>query len=178
MKTLTTIFPAIFACASTCFAQDPHVSEEAFVTAPPHGPLENAMSLQRIYDAFAAGNANVLNELISDDVVWNEAESFPYADRNPYLGKKAVFDGVFGRISTEWDYFRLTDIQIFPMYDDRVIATGFYECMYKKNAKPVKIQMAHLCRFKNGKLIEFQQFADTKKAADAVIEKDEKIAKN
>ena len=170
MKTLksTLLSLVLFFGMSTTFAQGQLVNGKPYVISLPDGPDENVETLQTIYDAFATGDVATLQKLISDDVVWNEAEGFPYADLNPYVGKKAVFEGIFGRIATEWEYFKLTGIQIYPMYDDRVFATGFYEGKYKKTGKTVKMQMAHFCLIKDGKLVQFQQFADTKKATQAI----------
>lgn len=168
MKPLFVLTLALLFSVSKSTAQDPHEGQFPEISESNH--KENVKSLSAIYDAFATGNGRVLQELISDDVIWNEAESFPYADRNPYIGKKAVFEGVFGRIATEWESFKLTGIRIYPMLDDRVLATGFYEGSHKKTKRVVKIQMAHLCLFKDGKLVEFQQFADTKKAALAIAD--------
>ena len=38
--------------------------------------------------------------MFDPEIVWNEAESIPYADRNPYVGPQQVAEGVFGRILT------------------------------------------------------------------------------
>ncbi|GHF01450.1 hypothetical protein [Thalassotalea profundi] len=32
---------------------------------------------------------NVL-AVLHDDIIWNEADNFPYADNNPYIGPQAV----------------------------------------------------------------------------------------
>ena len=51
---------------------------------------ENVAVIKGIYHAFAAGDvAGVLGRM-SPDIVWHEAENFPYADKNPYHGPEAV----------------------------------------------------------------------------------------
>jgi len=66
---------------------------------------ENVALVRAVYDAFATGDiAGVLGRM-SADMVWNEAENFPYADGNPYRGPDAVLAGVFARIGAEWDGF-------------------------------------------------------------------------
>ena len=42
---------------------------------------------------------------LDEQVEWNEAENFIYADRNPCLGPQAVLDGVLMRLGAEWDGF-------------------------------------------------------------------------
>jgi hypothetical protein len=51
---------------------------------------ENVAVIQGIYDAFANGDVAGVLSRRSPDIVWNEAENFPYADGNPYTGPEAV----------------------------------------------------------------------------------------
>lgn len=54
--------------------------------------------IKRLYAAFARGDlAGALSE-IHENIEWNEAENFIYADRNPYRSSAAVAEGVFGRL--------------------------------------------------------------------------------
>jgi hypothetical protein len=62
--------------------------------------------VKRLYDAFAEGDVETVLACMSPEVVWNEAEGFPYADGNPYIGPEAVLHGVFARCIEEWDGFR------------------------------------------------------------------------
>jgi len=121
---------------------------------------ENVSLIQAIYDAFAAGDvAGVLGRM-SPDIVWNEAENFPYADGNPYKGPDAIAKGVFGRCISEWDSFT---VQIDELLDagDTVVALGRYLGTYKATGKPQNTQMAHVWRIADGKAVRFQQHADT-----------------
>ena len=51
---------------------------------------ENVAIVRGIYNAFAAGDVAGVLGAMSPDLVWHEAENFPYADRNPYNGPQAV----------------------------------------------------------------------------------------
>ena len=102
------------------------------------------------------------------NIVWNEAENFPYADGNPYIGGEAIVNGVFGRIGGEWDNFRLTDLNFHDMSNNMVFVTGRYQGTYKKNGGVMNVQMAHLWTLNNGKAVAFQQFADTKGVAQVI----------
>ncbi len=44
---------------------------------------ENVAIIRSIYGALATGDIPTVLGLLSPDVVWNEAENFPYADGNP-----------------------------------------------------------------------------------------------
>lgn len=129
---------------------------------------ENISIVDNAYKAFEAGDMKTVLASLDSTIVWNEAENFPYADGNPYLGPDAVLKGVFTRIGKEWEYFKLTNIQLFEMDNNYVLATGRYQAKYKKNSAIINAQFAHLWKFKDGKVTNFQQFADTKQVADAV----------
>ena len=68
------------------------------VVADAASDAANQAVVESLYRAFAASDGAALGTLLAVDVVWIEAESGPYADRNPYLGQGAVFEGIFGRI--------------------------------------------------------------------------------
>ena len=128
----------------------------------------NAMVVQKIYNDFAKGDIPSFQAALDEKVVWNEAENFPFADGNPYIGSDAIAKGVFGPIQSDWEYWNLTDLNLQEMTNNKVLATGRYQAKYKKNGAVINLQMAHLWTLKDGKVISFQQFADTKGIADAM----------
>lgn len=128
----------------------------------------NVAVVDGLYQAFAKGDIPNALAAMDANIVWNEAENFPYADRNPYLGPDAVLNGVFARIGEEWEYWKLTDIQLHDMANNMVLATLRYDAKNKANGKTIDSQTAHLWTLKDGKIVGFQQFTDTKQAAEAV----------
>ena len=129
---------------------------------------DNAAVIDGLYQAFAQGDIPAALAPMAADIVWNEAESFPYADNNPYIGPDAVLNGVFARIGAEWEYWNLTDIQLHEMSGNRVLATLRYDAKHKATGKKIDSQTAHLWTLKDGKIVAFQQFTDTKQAVEAV----------
>jgi len=128
----------------------------------------NVGIVDAMYKSFAVGDVPAVLAAFDANIVWNEAENFPYADGNPYKGPEAVVNGVFSRLGSEWDYWNLADIKLHDMANDQVLATGRYQAKYKKNGAIINLQMAHLWNLKDGKVTKFQQFADTKGIADAI----------
>ena len=55
---------------------------------------ENVALIRGLYDGFAAGNVPDVLARMSPAIIWNEAENFPYADGNPYVGPEAILNGV------------------------------------------------------------------------------------
>ena len=129
---------------------------------------DNVSIIQGAYNSFAAGDVESVLATFDPKIVWNEAENFPYADGNPYIGGEAVVSGVFARIGEEWDNFHLVDLKFHDMSNNMVFVTGRYQGTYKKNGKAMDVQMAHLWTLNNGKVVAFQQFADTKGVANVI----------
>ncbi len=128
----------------------------------------NLAVIEGMYQNFAKGDIPAVLAAMDPAIVWNEAENFPYADGNPYIGPQAVLNGVFSRIGDEWEYWNLTDIQLHEMSNDRVLATLRYQGKYKKNGAVLNAQAAHLWTLKDSKVIGFQQFADTQEVEAAI----------
>lgn len=129
---------------------------------------ENIGIVDRLYEAFAVGDIPSVLGAMDANVVWNEAEGNVYADGNPYIGPDAVLNGVFARIGAEHEYFNLVDIILHEMSNDQVLATLRYNGKLKKNGAIFDAQVAHLWSLKDGKVIGFQQYVDTKQLADAI----------
>jgi len=142
----------VFLSASTLFSQS---------------KKDNTTIIDNLYKAFAVGDIPAVLASMDAKVVWNEAEGNAYADGNPYIGPEAVLNGVFARIGAEHDYFNLTDIKLHNMDNNQVLATLRYNAKVKKNGAEYNAQVAHLWTLKDGKVIAFQQYLDTKKVNDA-----------
>jgi len=127
----------------------------------------NLSVIDSAYKAFAVGNIPAVLAVMNANIVWNEAEGNAYADGNPYIGPDEVLNGVFARIGAEHEYFNLTDIKLHEMSNNQVLATLRYKAKIKNNGAEYNTQAAHLWTLKNGKVINFQQYVDTKQLADA-----------
>jgi steroid delta-isomerase-like uncharacterized protein len=139
------------------------LSQLGVVSAP-----GNVAVVDGLYQAFAKGDVPAVLAVMDANIVWNEAEGFPYADRNPYIGPEAVLNGVFARIGAEWEYWNLKDIQLHDMSGNQVLATLRYDAKHKQTGKVIDSQTAHLWTLRDGKIVAFQQFTDTKQTAAAV----------
>lgn len=124
----------------------------------------NVDLIRGIYDAFAVGDVPAVLGAMSPDIVWNEAEHFPYADGNPYVGPEAVLNGVFARCVGEWDGFAVAVDEILDA-GDTVIALGRYHGTFKATGRAQNTQLVHVWRIASGKVVAFQQYADTLQVA-------------
>ena len=130
--------------------------------------MSNLQVVEAMYAAFATGDVPGVVSRMSADIVWNEAENFPYADNNPYVGPDAVVSGVFGRIMEHWEYWNLVEIQLSEMSGDGVLSTGRYQAKNKATGKSISAQFAHVWTLENGKATRFQQYADTLQVTEAM----------
>jgi steroid delta-isomerase-like uncharacterized protein len=124
--------------------------------------------IQGIYDDFAKGDVPAVLGALDANVVWNEAEGNDYADGNPYLGPDAVLKGVFERVVGDHEYFNIADIELHEMSNNQVLSTVRYQGKLKKNGAVIDAQAAHFWTLKDGKVIVFQQYVDTKQLNDAI----------
>ncbi len=128
---------------------------------------QNVAIVKGLYKAFSEGDIPGALAPMDPKIVWNEAESNSLADGNPYIGPEAVLNGVFARIGGNHEYFKLEDIQFHNMSNNQVLTTLRYNGKVKKTGKTYNAQAAHLWTLKDGKIIGFQQYVDTKKLAGA-----------
>ena len=124
----------------------------------------NVELVRGVYEAFAKGDIMGVLGRMSPKIVWNEAENFPYADGNPYIGPEAVVGGVFARCGGEWDGFAVVPEEILDA-GEAVVVLGRYKGTYKATGRPQNTQVVHVWRVEGGKLARFQQYADTLQVA-------------
>jgi ketosteroid isomerase-like protein len=127
----------------------------------------NVDLIKNLYAAFARGDAAAVVGAMDPNIVWNEAENFPYADRNPYVGPGAIGEGIFFRLATEWDGFRAQPSEFLDA-GDTVVAFGRYKGTYKATGSALNAQFAHVWHLRDAKITTFQQYTDTAQAVRIV----------
>ncbi|WP_323788549.1 ester cyclase [Psychroserpens sp.] len=127
----------------------------------------NVGIIHGVYESFSKGDIPSVLGMMDAKIVWNEAESNSLADGNPYIGPDAVLAGVFSRLGDKYESFSLKDIRLHDMANNQVLATLRYIAKMKTTGKKIDVQAAHLWSLKDGKIIGFQQYVDTKKLADS-----------
>lgn len=128
---------------------------------------DNVSVVKGIYQAFGSGDVPGAVAAMAPDIVWNEAENFPYADGNPYRGPEAVLGGVFARLAAEWDGFGV-EPETFHDAGDSVIMIGRYVGTCKATGRAMNPQVAHVWTLAGGKAAGFQQLVDTLAVARAM----------
>ena len=128
----------------------------------------NVEIIQNLYAAFAKGDVPAVLQRFDSKIVWNEAENFPYADGNPYIGPQAVLEGVFARLGAEWEYWNLTEQTYYEANSGEIIVTGRYKAKNKITSKEINVQFVHMWTLHDGLVTKFQQYADTYQTIEAM----------
>jgi ketosteroid isomerase-like protein len=110
-------------------------------------------------------NGKNLANYVADDISWTEAQGFPYS--GTYIGLESVTKHVFSRLGSEWIAYKFTP-EDYVASDDKVIAYGTYSGTYKATGKAFEARVAHVWKLKDGKIISFEQFVDSKPVNDAI----------
>jgi len=119
---------------------------------------QNAEKIQGMYAAFAEGNVPAVLGELDAKVSWTEAEGGPYG--GVYTGPNAVLENVFMNIGSEWDKFAAVPEE-YVSEGDAVVALGMYHCTYKATGKSFSAPFTHVWKFRDGRVIAFQQYTDT-----------------
>ena len=120
--------------------------------------MSNVDSVKQVYQGFAKADIPTVLGVLSSDIDWTEAEGFPYA--GTYHGPKAVLEGVFMRLGSEWNGFAAIPDE-FIDGGDTVVVLGKYSGTYKATGKSFQANFAHVWKLQNGKATRFVQYVDT-----------------
>ena len=120
--------------------------------------MSNVDSVKQVYQAFAEGDIPTVLGFLNREMDWTEAEGFPYG--GTYHGPKAVLEGVFMRLGSEWNEFAAVPDE-FIDGGDTVVVLGKYNGSYKATGKSFQANFAHVWKVQDGKAIRFVQYVDT-----------------
>lgn len=124
------------------------------------GDTENAAFIRGLYSAFSRGDLDGIRAAFAPEIIWREAEDFPYDGGNPYMGPDAVLAGVYTRLVNEWDGFS-EELEKVLDAGDHVVTTGYYAGTYRETGENVRAEFAHVWEISEGRVVGFKQYTDT-----------------
>jgi hypothetical protein len=124
--------------------------------------------VKAIYDAFGRGDVPAVLGAFDPQIRWSEAEGYVYADGNPYIGPQAVVLGVFQRLASDFTEFAVIP-QSFIDGGDTIVVEGRYRGLMKVTGTRIDAQFAHVWQLREGKIIRFQQYTDTRQWEEARV---------
>ena len=127
----------------------------------------NSNFIRNLYEAFARGDVGEVLAGFDLEIRWREADSFIYADGNPYVGADAIVKGIFTRLATEWDGFTVSPEKYIDAGEE-VVVLGTHTGTYKATGRSVRAQFAHIWSLRDGKVTHFQEYTDTLQFRTAV----------
>jgi uncharacterized protein len=129
----------------------PIPSEESFIMTEAE---KNAGSVRRGYEAFNKGDMKALTELFDESIVWHTPGRSSVAGE--FKGRDATF-AQFGRYGGGTaGTFRAALGHVFTSDDGRVI--GVHHNTAERNGKRLDVWACLIFQFKNGKVIDAQEF--------------------
>lgn len=123
--------------------------------------MNNVQLAKNIYLAFGRGDIPAVLAGFDPEIEWREAEGHPYKpDGAAWVGPQAILEQLFMRLGSEWDGFT---VNVRTLHDagDHVVMEGRYTGLFKSSGKNLDAQACHILRFRDGKLLSFQQYVDT-----------------
>ena len=118
-----------------------------------------------IYEALGRGDMPGVLGAMADDIKWYEAEGMPYG--GVYQGGEAVAQNVFGPVMQDIPNFAVRPEQ-FIASGDTVAVVARYTGTGKDTGKELDLQVVHVYDVRDGKVVQFRQFADTAKFREVV----------
>ena len=167
MNMRTVLMAALIAASTTSVTPTAVAAAPLTVQSDVASEAANQAVVESLYRAFAVNDGATISGLLAADLIWMEAEGGPLADRNPYNGPAAVFEGVFGRIGAQFEGFVVTPVT-FMVHGGRVAAMGRYTGTTRATGEALDAQFVHVFTVTGGKITRFQQYTDTAQWMDVV----------
>jgi uncharacterized protein len=131
---------------------------------------DNVEFVQGLYEAFAKGDVPSVLAAMDPEIEWNEAEHITFWPGHPFIGPEAVVKGVFARIpQTFRDTFRIEIARLLGC-GSVVVMEGRYKGIVQATGTAIDLQVTHVWDLADGKIVKFQQYADTWQLAQATGE--------
>ena len=127
--------------------------------------LSNVEVVQRMYAAFAARDRGAILRLFHPDIEWVQNEGFPGGGR--HVGAETVLDEVFAKFRSEWETWQAV-VEEWLDVGAVVVALGEYRGTYKRTGRSTRAAFAHVYRVEGGRIVQFRQYTDTVKVAEAM----------
>jgi ketosteroid isomerase-like protein len=126
---------------------------------------DNVKLVEAAYEGFARGDIQPLLDILDENVEWHEAEHVPYWPGGPFVGPQAILEGVVARLPQDFEGFT-THVQRIVGCGDTVLTEARYTATVKETGKQLDAQVAHVWDFRDGKVVHWQQYADTWQIAE------------
>ena len=126
---------------------------------------DNATIIRAAYEAFARGDVPAVLAVFDEQIEWHEAEGNPWHPGRPFIGPQQVVDGVFARIAQSYEGFTIQVDRLLADGDTVVVQGRYRATRSRSTGRPLDAQVAHVWDLRDGKVVRFQQYVDTRQLA-------------
>ena len=126
---------------------------------------DNATIIRDAYDAFARGDVPAVLAVFDEQIEWHEAEGNPWHPGRPFIGPQQVVDGVFARIPESYEGFTIQVDRLLADGDTVVMQGRYRATRGRSTGRPLDAEVAHVWDLRDGKVVRFQQYVDTRQLA-------------
>lgn len=116
--------------------------------------------VKEMYASFSRGDIDAVMAHLADDVVWSAEGPPDMVFTGSRKGKREILEGFFGGIAQEHAGPNL-EMAEFVSEGDSVAAFGRYSVTLKKNGRRVDSPVAHLFKFRGGKVVHYTNLLNT-----------------
>jgi ketosteroid isomerase-like protein len=119
----------------------------------------NAAMTRELFNAFLRGDIPFILNQLDENCEWNTmgAPLLPHAGR--YVGSGTSL--FFTKLNEDFEFPTFDVENIYEVNDNEVISTGRMVVKSKKTGKTAQSPFMMLNRFRNGKVVYFQDYVDT-----------------
>jgi uncharacterized protein len=128
------------------------------------GVSRNYEAIRAHYLASDRKDVEAMMAPITAETRWTEMAGFPYG--GTYIGSNAIVGGVFKRIGEDWDDYAFSLERLIDG-DSTIVGIGTYSGRYKKTGRAMTARVVHVWDMEDGRVVNFEQFTDTKIVAEA-----------
>ena len=115
--------------------------------------------VRAFYDAVANADVPGILSILHPDLVWTEAEGFPYFS-GTWRHPREVVEKLLIPLARDWEGFAAKP-QEFLVDRDVVVTFGVYSGIAKATNKPMRAPFVHRWQIRDGKLARFDMYTDT-----------------
>ncbi|MBT2555967.1 nuclear transport factor 2 family protein [Arthrobacter sp. ISL-5] len=126
---------------------------------------EDLVLVERFYQA--RGDRYVIDQMMSQDVVWDITPGFPLG--GVYRGLETVLGNFLAPVGAQFSSLDARPEQLFADGDGHVVAVGYY-AVTGHNGQAVEGRFVHVWTVANGQVNHLHQTADSRVLEDAMQE--------
>ncbi len=123
--------------------------------------------VKALYVAFGERDHEAIRRIFHPRIVWVQNEGFPGG--GTHVGADTVLDQVFAKFRCDWAAWQAVVAEWLDA-GGRIIVLGEYRGTHKATGRSMTAAFAHVYTLEEGRIVKFQQYADTRKIAGAMSE--------